>query len=869
MEVEQQPGDWVWHPDLAEPVQIITIQHLWGKRSYRVWVPGRNRILLADEDAFTPLNRSKPLNRNEIIYRAATAKIIEIYSRERLLAPLNSRVVPLPHQIYALSRACARDPVRCLFADEVGLGKTIEAGLVVKELKLRRKASRILVVAPRGLVNQWVSEMWTHFQEEFVPIIPGTTGNQVPGGRKIWTLFDQIVVPLDAIKPMKRRRGWTPKEIHDHNQQRFHDLVNAGWDLIIIDEAHKLAGTTSQVARFKLGRALADHTHHLLLLSATPHQGKTDAFLRLMSLIDKTRFREDSPIDRDAITSSIVRTEKRNAIDAEGKPLFRPRNTRIIRVEWKEEHRLQAELYEQVTEYVRTGYNRALKEKRNYIGFLMVLMQRLVSSSTRSIRNTLEKRLSVLQDQPPPRPEEPLDEDWWDLETEERVEQMVNSSPPADPDEREEVRRLLDLARRCEATRPDAKTEEVVNLMLTLRARENNPNLKFLIFTEFVPTQTMLAEYLEARGFRVVLLNGSMSMEERQKAQTSFSRDAQVMISTEAGGEGLNLQFCHIVINYDMPWNPMRLEQRIGRVDRIGQTHDVQVYNLVFSGTVEERVHEVLLEKLLVILSDLGFDKISDVLDSSEAERTFENLFIHSIINPEKADTYLEDFIASLSERAKQERESLSFFQDDPVLDTIEVQEHLRNPLPALTEQMVANYILSRGGKVGKTISGYDLVWPDGSTQSDVFFDKSASEPSSGTLLTVSDPRVAELLTQSSIVHPEMPMKCIKIPGLPEEVSGIWSLWRLVVSGPYGVRVHAIPYFINDDGRTLRVSARQIWDTLIRGEFIETGVTSTDRSTLDRSREGAENAGREQILERTGIPEIYPVIILRVEGGNV
>jgi hypothetical protein len=112
-------------------------------------------------------------------------------------------------------------------------------------------------------------------------------------------------------------------------------------------------------------------------------------------------------------------------------------------------------------------------------------------------------------------------------------------------------------------------------------------------------------------------------------------------------------------------------------------------------------------------------------------------------------------------------------------------------------------------------------------------------------------------------------MKCIKIPGLPEEVSGIWSLWRLVVSGPSGVRVHAIPYFINDDGRTLRVSARQIWDTLIRGEFIETGVTSTDRSTLDRSREGAENAGREQILERTGIPEIYPVIILRVEGGNV
>ncbi len=869
MEEGQRPGDWVWYPDLAEPVQIIATQHIWGRRIYRVWVPGRNSVLLADAGAFTPINRSEPLNRNEIIYRAAAAKIIEIYSRERLLAPLNSRVVPLPHQIYALSRACARDPARCLLADEVGLGKTIEAGLVIKELKLRGKASRILVVAPRGLVRQWVSEMWTHFQEEFVPIIPGTIGSQVPGGRNIWTLFDQIVVPLDAIKPMKHRRGWTPKDVHDHNQQRFHDLVNAGWDLIIIDEAHKLAGTTSQVARFKLGRALADHSPNLLLLSATPHQGKTDAFLRLMSLIDKTRFREGNPIDRDAVSSYVVRTEKRNAIDAEGKPLFRPRTTRIIRVEWKEEHRLQAKLYEQVTEYVRTGYNRALKEKRNYIGFLMVLMQRLVSSSTRSIRTTLERRLSVLQDQPPPRSEAPIDEDWWDLETEERVEQMVNDAPPADPDEREEVRRLLDLARRCEATRSDVKTEEVVDLMLTLRARENNPDLKFLIFTEFVPTQTMLAEYLEARGFRVVLLNGSMSMEERQRAQTSFSRDAQVMISTEAGGEGLNLQFCHIVINYDMPWNPMRLEQRIGRVDRIGQTHDVQVYNLVFSGTVEERVHEVLLEKLLVILNDLGFDKISDVLDSSEAEQTFENLFIRSIINPEKTDTYLEDFIASLSERAKQERESLSLLQDEVVLDTLEVQEHLRNPLPALTEQMVTNYILSRGGKVGKTLSGYDLVWPDGSIQRDVSFDKSTSEPSSGTLLTVSDPRVAELLTQSSIAHPEMPMKCIKIPDLPEEVSGVWSLWRLVVFGPDGVRVHAIPYFINDDRRALQVSARQIWETLARGEFIEIGVTCTDHSTLDNSRKGAEDAGRQQILERTGTPEINPVIFLRVEGGNV
>ena len=200
--------------------------------------------------------------------------------------------------------------------------------------------------------------------------------------------------------------------------------------------------------------------------------------------------------------------------------------------------------------------------------------------------------------------------------------------------EKAEVDLLLNLARETEAQGTDAKAEALLELIYKLQQEENDPALKVLVFTEFVPTQAMLAGFLESRGFSVALLNGSMDLDARTKAQQAFARDVRVLISTDAGGEGLNLQFCHVVVNFDMPWNPMRLEQRIGRVDRIGQRHVVRAINFVLEDTVEHRVRQVLEEKLAVIAEEFGVDKASDVMDSVEAEPIFDELFVHGPAGP-------------------------------------------------------------------------------------------------------------------------------------------------------------------------------------------------------------------------------------------
>ena len=377
----------------------------------------------------------------------------------------------------------------------------------------------------------------------------------------------------------------------------------------------------------------------------------------------------------------------------------------------------------------------------------------------------------------------------------------------------------------------------------------------------------MLTEYLTARGFSVVCLNGSMNMNERHRAQQDFETKAQVMISTEAGGEGLNLQFCHIAINYDLPWNPMRIEQRIGRVDRIGQSHDVMVYNMVFSDTVEQRVHEVLLEKLLVILNDLGFDKFSDVLDSGEAERGFEDLFIHAILDPGNADDYLDTFIASVQEQAKAERQTLSSLLDQPILSAEDVRDYLYSPLPALTEHFVTSSIRAQGGEVIRDLRGFDLRWPDGHHQTNIVFEPSDDETDL-TLLTVADPSIRSLLTCTPFASPHRPIPSISIPDLPDEIRGLWSLWKLSVSGTPDSSLYAIPYFIGDNGRTLQIAARQIWDAVARGTFSITGRSIADPALYEQSKAGTAENSRQTCTRQDGTPDIYPVLFLRVEGGS-
>jgi len=911
-------GDWYYSPDHGQLCQVIETQALWGETICRVWLPGRDSVVRIPASRLKSPESAGTGSPDNIAYIAAAARVADALTQDVLLAPIESSVIPLPHQIRALSRAIANDRVRYLLADEVGLGKTIEAGLILRELKLRGLVKRTLVIAPKGLVSQWVSEMRFHFGETFQLVLPEdikTLRRIAPAGRpdgdkenqnpealttNAWQIFSQVVVPMDSVKPMDKRRGWTKSQVHEYNRERFEDLISAGWDLVIVDEAHRLGGSTDQVARFKLGQGLSEAAPYFLLLSATPHQGKTDAFHRLMSLIDAQEFPDIGSVTRERVQPHVIRTEKRRAIDAEGKPLFKPRRTEIGPVSWEERHRDQQLLYEAVTEYVREGYNQAMREKRSYIGFLMILMQRLVVSSTSAIRTTLERRLDALAT-----PQEqlsmfplPSEEEWEDLDGQEQIDMLLGIRLKALKNERAEVKLLLDAAGRCEQAGPDAKAEALLDWLYRLQSEEGNPELKALVFTEFVPTQEMLRRFLTERGFSVVCLNGSMDMEERKRAQEAFAHEVRILISTDAGGEGLNLQFCHVVINYDIPWNPMRLEQRIGRVDRIGQPHTVRAVNFVFEDSVEHRVREVLEQKLAVIFEEFGIDKTGDVLDSAQAGRMFDEMYLEAILNPEKVEESVDSVIARLQDQVREARTTASVLGAMEDLEPGEAQRLLTHPLPHWVERMTVSYLKAHGGQAERKGQSWNITWPDGEIYTNVIFTgKEAERFPTARHLTLEEPKIRGLAMRLPRFAPGQPVPVVSLPGVPKEINGVWSLWRIAITTMEWNRRRIMPLFLADDGRVFMPTARHVWDQLLmaspkirsildaqvsqtvhaqmhkaaeeQGKPIYEALVQEHRARIAREREKADYAfaARRKTIERIGLPQVrnYRLALLAQE----
>ncbi len=844
-------GDWAYSIEHQELCQVIDVQELWDQVVCKVWVPTRNRVERIPSDRLSSPMDSGLTHPAHLTYIAAAARVAHALTQNVLLAPIEASVIPLPHQIWALSRATTGDHIRYLLADEVGLGKTIEAGLIMRELKLRGLARRSLVIAPRGLVMQWVSEMYTHFKEVFYPLIPGdfisSPGSILKENR--WKAYNQVVCPMDSVKPLDKRHGWSKEQVAEYNRERFEDLVAAGWDLVIVDEAHRLAGSTEQVARYKLGQSLAETAPYLLLLSATPHQGKSDAFHRLISLLDPKAFPAISSLTRDRVQPYIIRTEKRRAIDAQGQPLFKQRRTQLVPIAWKEHHREQLLLYNAVTDYVKEGYNQALKEKKNYVGFLMNLMQRLVTSSTQAIRTALVRRLEVLRT-----PEEQVtlfstlsEDDWSDLDGQEQVDTLFKTYISALKNERLEVERLLETAERAELTGPDAKAEALLTWIYRLQQEETNPNLKILVFTEFVPTQDMLQKFLKDRGFSVTILNGSMDMEERKRSQEAFATKAQILISTEAGGEGLNLQFAHVVINYDIPWNPMRLEQRIGRVDRIGQSHPVQAINFALEDTVEYRVREVLEAKLAIILKEFGVDKVGDVLDSAQVGQFFDGLYVETILHPEQLERNVESLVQHVQEQVKDALEAASFLQSGEKLDPAESQRLLDHPLPYWTERMVVAYLEAHGGTAQRQGRTWDLTWPNGEKMKDIVFSfRDVDTTPSASHLTLEDSRLRDVLSHLSHFGKGQPIPCLTLPGVPPDVQGFWSLWRIAIDGSDWNRQRIISIFLHDNGRVFLPTARHIWEQLIAEQIhLHNHIVGQNASTVfERLQNAAEIQGK-------------------------
>jgi SNF2 family DNA or RNA helicase len=833
-------GDWAWSQAHQQHVKVIENSGLWGKSFYRIWLQQQDTVIkVSGGDLRSPENQLLP-NTHFFSYLAVAAKIANAQQEDILLAPIESNVIPLPHQLKALNKAMARKQIRYLFADEVGLGKTIEAGLVMRELKLRGMAKRILVCAPKGLVSQWASEMSTHFNESFHLLLPGEQ-KPVDENDNVWLRHDQVICPVDSIKPIESRKGWSLKQVHQYNKHRFDDLLASGWDLIVIDEAHRLGGSTEFVARYKLGQGLAEAAPYLLLLSATPHQGKSDAFHRLMALLDAEAFPDLNSITKERVQPYVIRTEKRISIDGDGKQLFKPRKTELIPVAWLDKHALQRHLYQEVTEYIKEGYNQAKAKKQNAIGFLMILMQRLVSSSSAAIAKTLSRRLVALNNMVV---EEELPiafaEEWAELDGQSQLDELIVECKQALENEKSEVQHLLELAEQCVANESDAKVEVLLDWLYKLQQEEQSSDLKMLVFTEFVPTQQMIAKFFTDRGISVVCLNGSMDLNERAKVQAAFAGDTRILISTDAGGEGLNLQFCHVIVNYDMPWNPMRIEQRIGRVDRIGQPHVVRALNFVLEDTVEHRVRDVLETKLQVILEEFGVDKTGDVLDSAEENHLFDKLFMESLTNPELMDQELAKALKTIQEAGKDKKSQDNLFSDGETLQADAYKKIANHPLPHWVAAMVKQYLAwqnEQGKPGGCSIAkdgGLNINWVDGASWNNVtFIGKEAQQNLNLKHITLENPKIRGLCTHLPIWSDAQAIPLVNVPSLPAGVGGYWSLWSVRFAGQDERQLKYLPVYIKADGSFSAPASTRIWDA-ISSENIEILPTNSNAKLSER-----------------------------------
>lgn len=778
-------GDFVFDTIEKANVQVLEKIEAWGYTSYKVFNPATGRVYKANEEQLSSTGSSMQYDENYLRYVTLLSKI-KNETAGGFLSSLASGIIPLPHQLHVLNRAMETNNIRYILADEVGLGKTIEAGMIIRELKSRGLVSRILVVCPTGLVTQWASEMQEKFHEKFQVILPSDydTIRRLTDNDDVYGQFDQVISPMDSIKPIEKHAGWSEEKVEKYNEERIYSIINSGWDLIIIDEAHRVAGSSGEVARYKLGNLLAQASPYLLLLSATPHNGKTEPFLRLIRLLDADAFPNAKSIVREQVAPFLIRTEKREAIDNNGNLLFKNRITHLVTISWDERNNLQRELYEMVSSYVAKTYNKALRNRKKNMCliFLLIIMQRMVTSSTAAIRQSLERRLNVLLEQRTcvgNLREEDLDE----LNVEDGVEDALEAISLDMELEIEELKQIISLAKQAQFQNQDAKVEPLLNEIDAILSEDRTQ--KVIIFTEFVATQTYLQEQLVNRGYTVTILNGGMSIDERNAAMQEFKASTSIFISTDAGGEGLNLQFANIIINYDLPWNPMKIEQRCGRVDRIGQQRDVHIYNFIVGETVENRVREVLEEKLSVILKEMGVDKYSDVLDSEVAECDFTDVYMRSIGHASQVEKNLYPVEAEMKQQLTNAQKYKDVIREEKDLTKLVGTESNFDVDSAL-----------------RTMLTYYECWQ-------------GHDPRLIDRISIADEEITQHLKTELVQDRTAPLMSIQIDNFPNE-EGYFMLWELSISEKEsGKRI--LPIFVNSAMVLRPMAGKRIMDVFLDG----------------------------------------------------
>ena len=575
-----------------------------------------------------------------------------------------SKVDPLPHQIEAVSQVLKQTRIRFLIADDPGAGKTIMAGLILKELKLRNQAKRILIVAPGHLITQWGQEMKTRFEESFTHV----TRTYVNAHRQenVWNREQQLIASMDFARQ---------DDIRD-------TIANSYFDLVIVDEAHKLAAyrygdKTEKTKRYQLGECLSNCTTHFLFLTATPHRGDSENFRLFLDLLEPGFFNDPIQIQESIAKKDnplFIRRIKEDLKDFEGKPLFLPRHVQTKPFRLGTESEIEMELYNALSEYIREQYNRFTEDsqKRNNVAFALVILQRRLASSTYALTVSLQRRQqrltellqsAILIAAADAIPTEQDFEEVEDLSEEERTEieeQWEVLSVAENRDElKDEIETLKYLERDAQQIIDSEKELKIQSLKTALdELNAEHPNEKILIFTEYSDTLDYLEKKVTAWGYSVSVIHGKMPHQKRIEAQEEFREKTQILIATEAAGEGINLQFCHLMINYDLPWNPNRLEQRMGRIHRYGQQREVYVINLVASDTREGAVFKRLFDKLDIIRKELGTDRVYDVIGELFPQRNLAQLMLAAAASTRNHAQLLEEIDTTL------DSEKLQFFKN-------------------------------------------------------------------------------------------------------------------------------------------------------------------------------------------------------------
>lgn len=851
-ENELQPGDRITHHEYGQGVVIDSardgyLRAFFGVGERRVPLESLRRELTRTERILRAVDSGVQRSRKAwLSYEAHALPVMESAS-----ALTSAKIDLLPHQVVLTHRIATGSPRRYLIADEVGLGKTIEAALILRELASRGELTRALIVVPAGLVNNWHRELNEVFNLDFE--VFGSEGDITDRKTNAFAKHDRLIASIDTLK----------------RPARIKRLLEAPpWDLVVFDEAHhltanKVGGKVRKTENYKLAEALKDHSRDLVLLSATPHQGNHFQFWMLAQLLNPTLFRspEEMVQERHRLNTVMFRRTKADACQPDGSPLFA---RRWVHTESFVMNQAEKQFYANLREYLEDGFDLARRQgsRGRALGFLMAIFQKIAASSFAAVRRTLKRRLLTLTLHEALLRDKDLDIEGRERLTEEARELIHQEFGLArDTIGRSEADRVLaDLKYRLvrkldeealelasdpygseySATHAEEAASAAVNLHLPeerLRIDDllkvfpaqretkmqklldglgelwrQNPNEKIVIFATYLGTVDMISREIEqtfpGQGV-TVLRGGDHGAKVAAERRFRLKDGPRVLVCTAAGREGINLQFARVLFNFDLPWNPMDMEQRIGRIHRYGQSHTAQVYNLVLSDTIEGRIFLLLDEKIAEIARTVGKvdeqgniaeDLRSQILGQLSERLNYDRLYQEALSDPELKRTRVE-LEAALANSREARQVVFDLFQDLDgfSLDDYKPFANVSSSLDRLVRFFSAAVMDRQQELVKVDEATYDLIAVDGTRGVRFTLSREAATNEDDLqLMGLDHPLVLDELGRWRAVPPEE--VGIAVSGDVDEPV-LLSIWMVEASAPKGERrVVVQPVAVKHDG---------------------------------------------------------------------